>query len=141
MSIFRQFQTDQDKETKIGVEVTYGPNDDGSIPTFTILRRGPSNQRYTKALERESAPYRRLLDLGTLDPKIQEKVMRRVFCTSVLIGWKNVKTAEGQEIAYNLENSLHLMEQLPDLYYDLVQQADKAATFRNESLEGDAKNS
>lgn len=140
MSVFKQFATDTKKEVETGVEVTYGPNDDGTVPTFTILRRGPSNQRYTKCLERESAPYRRLLDLGTLDPKTQEKVMIRVFCNSVLIGWKNVKTDEGQEIAFNFENAVELMRKLPDLYYDLVAQADKAATFRSETLEADAKN-
>lgn len=140
MSLFNQFATDTDKETKTGVQVSYGPNGDGTVPSFTILRRGPSNQRYTKTLERESAPYRRLLDLGTLDPKIQERVMRRVFCSSVLIGWEHVQTEDGKEIPFNFDNAVKLMETLPDLYYDLVTQADRAASFRTETLETDAKN-
>lgn len=141
MSLFEQFETNVQKETVDGVEVKYGANADGSVPTFRVLRRGPSNQRYTKALERESAPYRRLLELGTLDAKIQERVMRRVFCSSVLLSWSYVQTKDEKDIPFTVENAIKLMEQLPDLYYDLVAQADKASSFRLESLEGDAKNS
>lgn len=139
MSIFRQFETDQTKEQE-GVEVQYAPNADGTVPTFRIRRRGPSNPRYVKALERESAPYRRLLDAGILDPKIQERILVRVFCDSVLISWSHVQTKEGQDIAFNMDNAMSLFNQLPELYYDLAEQSGKLSSFRVDSQEADAKN-
>src|SRR3954469_12243509 len=118
MSLHKQFKTDEKKETE-GIEVTYGPNDDKTIPTFRVARRGPSNQRYVKALERESAPYRRMLELGTLDSTVQAKIMRRVFCSSVLLNWDNVQDQKGKVIPFNFENAVKLFEELPELYDDL----------------------
>lgn len=139
MSLHKQFKTDAKKEQE-GVEITYGPNADGTIPTFRVLRRGPSNDRYAKALERESAPYRRLLELGTLDPKVQERIMRRVFCTSVLVSWDNVQNEKGEAIAYSIENAISLFTELPELYLDLSDQAGKLSSFRAETQESDSKN-
>ncbi len=140
MSLFKQFQTDAQKE-KEGIAVTYAPNEDGSIPTFHIRRRGPSNSQWVKALERESAPYRRMLELNALDPKSQENIMRRVFCSSVLTGFENVQDQSGQEIPFNFNNAMKLFDVLPELYYDLSEQAGKLSSFRIETQESDAKNS
>ena len=139
MSLFAQFKTDEQKE-KDGALITYAPNNDGTIPTFRILRRSASNQRYVKALERESAPYRRLLDLGVLDPVSQEHILRRVFCSSILVGWKYVVNEKGEDIPFSFDAAMKLFEQLPDLYYDLAEQAGKVASFRLESQESDTKN-
>lgn len=139
MSLHKQFKSDEKKENE-GIDITYGPNDDKTIPTFRILRRGPSNQRYVKTLENESKPYRRLLELGALDNKIQEKIMRRVFCSSILMGWENVQDEKGKIIPFNFENAVQLFEELPELYYDLSEQAGKLSSFRAETLESDAKN-
>lgn len=139
MSLYKQFQMDATKEAE-GVDITYAANDDGTIPTFRVLRRAAQNQRYVKALERESAPYRRLLDLGALDSKVQEKILRRVFCSSVLVGWSNVQDMQNADIPYNFDNAIKLFEGLPELYYDLAEQAGKLSAFRAEAQESDAKN-
>jgi hypothetical protein len=139
-SLFKQFKTDLKKEQE-GIPVTYAANEDGSIPTFHVRRRGPTNPQWTKALERESAPYRRLLELGTLDPKIGDRIMLRVFCSSVLTGWENVQGQKNESrLAYTLENAIQLFTELPELYLDLSEQAGKLAGFRIETQESDAKN-
>lgn len=139
MSLFKQFETDAQKE-KEGIAVTYAPNEDGTVPTFHIRRSGPSNPEYVKALERESAPYRRLLELNALDSKTQEKIMRRVFCSSVLTGFENVQDKSGATVPFNRDNALKLFDALPELYYDLAQQASRLSSFRVETQESDAKN-
>lgn len=138
-SLFKQFKTDSRKETE-GVLVTYGPNDDKTIPGFRLLRRNGSNQRYAKVLERETYPYRRLIELGTLDNKISERVFMRVFCLAVLIGWDNVQDEQGVSIPFNLDNAMKLFQELPDLYDDLFTQSNKIALFKQETFEADAKN-
>lgn len=139
-SLFKQFKMDAAKEES-GVLLTYGANDDGSVPSFRVLRRANSNQRYAKTLARESQPYRRLIDLGTLDNYVSDRVFMRVFCTSVLIGWENVQDQNAQPIAFNVDNAITLFTELPELYDDLVAQASKASLFLAASTESDAKNS
>ena len=139
MSLIKQFKTDEKKETE-GIPITYAPNADGTVPTFFIRRSGPSNPKYVKALERETAPYRRLLELGTLDPKVSEKIMRRVFCLSVLVKWENVQNQKDEVIPYSFESAISLFEFLPELYFDLHDQSTKLASFRLEMQESDAKN-
>lgn len=141
MSLFKQFKMDPTKENE-GVLITYGPNDDGSIPTFRIARRSGNNQRYAKSLMQESQPYRRMIDLGVLPQATSEKVFRRVFCSSVLLGWENVQDDETKQlIPFNIDNAMHLMQALPDLYDDLVAQSTNIALFRLTEVEDAAKNS
>lgn len=139
MSLFKQFATDTEKEEK-GAEVTFGPNTDGTIPTFRIRRRDESNQRYVKALDRESQQYRRLIQLGTLSEDVSKRIMRRVFCSAVLVSWDNVQDDNDVNIPFNFENALSLFDKLPDLYYELASQAGQVALFRKAGLELDAKN-
>lgn len=139
MSIFKQFKMDESKEQN-GAEVKYGANEDGTVPTFHILRSVGSNQRYAKTLAREVKPYKRLIALEALDAATSEKIMLNVFVDSVLVGWENVQNQKNELIPFTRENSMSLMKQLPDLYADLQAQANNAALFRAESLEGDAKN-
>jgi hypothetical protein len=138
-SLFKQFKTDLKKEQE-GIPVTYAANEDGSLPTFHVKRRGPTNPQWAKALERESAPYRRLLELGTLDSKIADRIMLRVFCSSVLTGWENVQDKDNKALPYTFENAIQLFTELPELYLDLSEQAGKLAGFRIETQESDAKN-
>lgn len=141
MSLYNQYKMDDKKESE-GVWIRYegAANDDGTIPAFHILRLAAQNQRYVKSIERESAPYRRLMDLGTLDDAVSKRILRRVFCSSVLLGWENIQNKQNQVIPHTFDNALKLFDELPELYYDLAEQAAKLSTFRAETMESDAKN-
>lgn len=139
MSLYKQFKMDDKKQAE-GILLNYGANSDGSVPSFRVLRRGPSNQKYQQTLERETRPYRRQIELGTLDNMQSEYIYRRVFCLSVLIGWEHVQTETGEEIPFNFENAMKLFGELPELYDDLIAQSSKAALFIQSTLEGDTKN-
>src|SRR5207342_3524584 len=59
-----KFKTDRVKEVEgVAIEFSDAPNDDGSIPTFTISRMGKTNRAYSKALEQATRPYRRQIEL------------------------------------------------------------------------------
>lgn len=137
-SLFKAYKMDTTKEQN-GVSITYPANEDGSIPTFIVSRQSKTNQRYAKSLMRETKPYQRLMQLGSMDNDTSDKILRTVFCNSVLIGWENVLDAENQTIAFSVENALKLFELLPDLYDDLQRQSNNASLFL-ESSESDAKN-
>jgi hypothetical protein len=139
MSLFAQFETSAEKEIE-GVEITYGPNEDGSIPTFILSRMGQANKAYTKALNAATKPYARQIKLGTLADETSDDLFIRVFVKTVLRGWKNVYSKDGTLLPYSSANAIALLKALPDLYDDLSEKAQSAALFREETNEDDAKN-
>ena len=138
-SLFKQFGTDAKKEQE-GVRVTYAANEDGSLPTFIIARRSRSNTAYRVTMERETRPYRRQIELETLDAKTADEINMRVFAQSLLLGWENVQNTAGQKMEYTLDNAITLFKLLPDLFDDLNEKAGKATLFVATETEEAAKN-
>lgn len=139
MSLFKQFETSKEAEQD-GIWIEYGPNEDGTIPGFKIARAGKGNKKWVKAVERATKPHRRAMELGTLDNAVAEKLMRGVFVEAILVDWRNVNDKDGKPLALNATNANALLEALPELYDDLNEKAGKAASFREEALENEAKN-
>ena len=139
MSLYKQFKTNMMKEQE-GVRVEYGPNEDGSIPTFFLRRMHKSNRAYSKALEVATRPHRRAIELETLDSKLAERIFLDVFVSTILCGWDNVYNEEGQPLPFSKENAVNLLESLPELYDDLQEKARKVSLFMADNLEEDGKN-
>lgn len=139
MSLYKLYKTDE-KKLESGIRVPIGMNDDKTIPTFILTRAHKSNVRYAKSLERETKPYRRQIELGTMDNMLAEAISRRVFIETCLLDWENVQDEKNQPLALTHENAEKLFTDLPDLYDELYQQSTKASAFLEESLELEAKN-
>lgn len=139
MSLYKDFQTDQTKEAE-GVDVQYSPNEDKTIPTFRIRRLASSNQKYAKVLERVTRPYRRQIDMNTIDALLSDKLRRQAFIEGVLVSWDKVQDANGKDIVFNAQNAEMLFSALPELFNDLEKQARDTSLFRIEQQESDAKN-
>ena len=101
---------------------------------------GQGNKRYSKALEVATRPYRRQLELGTMNGEIADRLFRKVFCETVLLGWANVTNRDEEYIEFSPEAALALFTDLPDLYTELQEKAKSAALFREESTEDETKN-
>jgi hypothetical protein len=138
-SLYRQFKLDDTKLAE-GVAVVVGKNDDDSDITFIVGRIAPSNLKYSKMFEQETRPYRRQIDNETLDDMISREIFLKVFCRTILLGWKNVQNEKNETLPFNYENAMALMKKLPELYDDLQAQAKKASLFREEMQETAAKN-
>ena len=92
MGLYSQFKTSSQKELDgIAIEFPEAQNEDGSIPTFVISRMGRSNKAYAKALEAETRPFRRQVELGTMKNEVAEEIFLRVFVGNVLKGWQHVE--------------------------------------------------
>lgn len=141
MGLHKQFKTNSAKENE-GVEIEFpeAQNDDGSIPVFVISRMGKSNKAYSKALEAATRPYRRQVELGTMKNDVAESLFLGVFVDTVLRGWKHVQDEEGNEIPFNRDSAKALLEELPDVYERLQEEAKISSNFRDSSLEAEAKN-
>ena len=120
--------------------MTEAENEDGSIPTFVVSRMGKSNKRYSKALEAATRPYRRQIELGTMNNDKAEEIFMGVFVDTVLKGWKNVRDESGAELPFNKQSATKLFKDLPEVYERLQEEAKLSANFRDAALEEEVKN-
>lgn len=146
MSMYKQFKTDGDLE-KQGVVIDYGSF------RVRVARMGGSNKKFVTLLEQRTKPLRRAIQAETVDRTKLIDVVRSVFVDAVILGWEvNTGTEEspkwesgiegenGELLPFNRDNVLDALRNLPDLYDDLQEQAGKAALFRAQALEDEAKN-
>lgn len=139
MSLYKTFKTDENIE-RTGVVLEYGLNSKGQPIQIRIARAGGNNARYNKTLEVKTKPYRRQIQNETLDDVIGRRVFREVYAEAVILGWDGVEDAEGNPMPFTKDNCIKLLTDLPDLFDDIREQAQKAALFRAEILENDAGN-
>ena len=139
MSLYKNFGTNKEAETK-GVSIEFGVNDDKSVIAFIVSRSGKSNKKYVKALEAATKPYRRQIQLGTMDDELSNKIYMDVWISTVLKGWENVQDETGKALAFNKTNATKLFTDLPELYEELQSKSNDFTTFQDESREDDAKN-
>ena len=139
MSLYKQFKTDKNVE-KEGIVLNYGKNSKGEDIEIRIARAGGANIQYAKLLEAKTKPYRRQIQNETLDNDVAEKITKEVYAKAVVLGWSGVEDENGKELEFSFENCMKLFDDLPDLWTDIQQQSTKAALFRADILEQDAKN-
>lgn len=108
---------------------------------FKIARAGGANSAFSKAMERESKPFKRAIQTKTLSNEKADEIYKRAFISSVLLGWENVRDQNNVELPFTFDTALQLLTDLPDLFVDLREAATDAALFREEVLEHDLGNS
>lgn len=139
MSLYKSFKTDANLE-KSGIELEYGENSKGQPILIRIARAGGANSAYNKRLEVLTKPYRRQIQTETIDNKVLEKIVAQAFAETVVLGWEGVEDEANNELPFSVDNVVKLFNDLPDLYKDIQEQAQKTALFRQEILEADSKN-
>lgn len=139
MSLFKQFETSPDLERK-GVLLDYGKNADGTDIMIRIARAGGANKQYDKRMEILTKPMRRQIQNETVEAESIDRVFRKVWAETVVLGWEHVQDEQGKEIPFSVDNCIALFEKLPDLFADIQEQSRKAALFRQANLEADGKN-
>ncbi len=135
MSLYNTFKTDENLETGEGVNLDYG---DGVL--ITIHRAGGANTKYSRVASQKLKPHSRKIQNGTADTDAIRKVMAEIYAEAVVIGWKGVKDESGKDMKFTKENCVKLLTDLPDLFNDIQDQADKISLFRKEETEEIAKN-
>lgn len=133
-SIYEKFATDKKAEQQ-GITLDYG---DGL--EIQIARAGGSNIKFEKTVQAKMRKYGLQAKHDLLEPEQMREVMREVLAETVVLGWKGVTNREGTELEFSRENCIQLFKDLPDLFEDVLEQSRKAALFKAEILEGEAKN-
>lgn len=139
MSLYKQFKTDSKLE-KEGILLEYGTNSQGKPICIRVARAGAGNDAYVKRMEVAVKPHRRLIQNETIERAVLTKIVREVFAETVVLGWENVEDENGKPMPFTKENCIKLFTDLPDLFDDLQESAQKAALFRSDIRSADAKN-
>lgn len=121
-----------------------------------IARAGGANKAYQAAMKKAMDPHRRAIQTDTMDERLAEALVREVFAQTVVLGWgyrvfddeDNVTAthdgkmlaADGTVLDFTAENVEQVLKDLPDLYADIREQANKVSLFREQVLEADAGN-
>jgi len=143
MSMYAQFQTDETLETK-GVIIDYGQF------RVTLARAGGANKKYSKVMESKAKPFRRAIQTETLDNDVAMKMLRESFAEACVLNWevkqdddewvRGIEGKDGDLLDFNRDNVIATFENLPDLFSDLQEQANKVSIYREEILEQDSGN-
>ena len=143
MSLKTLYKTDPAANTG-GVFVSYPKNSDGSTPRFKLSRMSQAvNKKYAKEMETRTRPFRRELELNTLDTDVGDELMLDVFIASILLGWEHVQpNDDGEELEFNSENAKKFLgdPEWAELLDDLKERAKDASNFRLAQMEVEAKN-
>lgn len=138
-TLYSQFETDDTLEKK-GILLEYGTTDDGKPICIRIARAGGANKAYDKRMEAEVKPHRRMIQNETIEKSVVDRILKKVYAETVVIGWENVQDKNGKDMPFNSANCIQLFEDLPDLFKDIQEQSQRAVLFRAEIRENAVKN-
>jgi hypothetical protein len=147
MGLRKLFKTDEKVEQQ-GVWLDYGDT------RIRIARAGGANKKFAKVLDKKTKPYRRALASGTMDNDRANNILRETYAESVVLDWQTKVGDEwkpgidpedaglpaGDLLPVNSDNVLLALTALPDLYQDIMSQAQSIALFRAELDEAAAGN-
>lgn len=140
MSLFSQFQTDQNAEVD-GIDIDYGIDSRvNERIVIRIARAGGSNSKFAKLWDAKTKPYRRQIQTDTLDNATAERLIHEVYAEAVVLGWSGVYNRNGNKLDYTVVNCVQLFKDLPELFNDIRQVATNISAFRVQEREEDAKN-
>lgn len=137
MSLFSVYKTNQNVEVDgFWFEDTGVINDDidKTTPGFLIARASRANPRFAKATEALGKKYKRQFDNDLITGAAALEMNKALFLDTLLLDWRNVYDADGEEIPFSRENADKLFAALPDLYDLLEEQARKASNFREADI-------
>lgn len=120
------FKTDARYE-KEGIDVRYTEE-----TVFRIRRYGSShNSKYKKAIKKYLAPYAKQIEKNTIDSKVLDDALMKSFIEGCLVSWEGVEI-DGEKKECTFETALELFKELPDLYEDLLSQAQNMNNFKEQ---------
>ncbi len=139
--LYQEYARNEEKE-KDGVWLNYGSagGDRGDV-RIRVARAGGSNNAFRKLLEAKTRPHRRAVETGTINPDLMNSLMRETLAETVILAWQNVDGPDGKPITFNKKNAIKLLEDLPDLYNEILQYAQDRTLFKEAGEQAEAKNS
>lgn len=143
MSMYRQFKADENLERN-GVKLDY---DSFQV---TITRAGASNKNFAKVLEAKTKPVRRAMQIGSLSDEKAMQILYEVFAETVILNWETknkdgaflqgIEDENGAIIPFNKENVVTTFKNLPELFLQIKEEAEKISLFQRQEIKEEAGN-
>lgn len=133
-SIYDLFERDENMETK-GIWQNFG-----IYGKFLIARAGGSNSRFSSMLSKVMEPYQRQIQKNMLEESVANELLIKVFAKTVILGWEGVTGKDGKALKYSYDACVKLLNDLPDFFLDMREEAMRISNFRKIDLEDDGKN-
>ncbi len=141
----KDYRTDKALEKK-GIEVDFGNF------KVTIARAGGGNKRFAKLLEAKTRPYKRAIQTETMDNDVAQTLLKEVYSEAIVLNWEtkvkdewkagieDLNSDEFKLLPFKPENVMTVLNEVPDVFTMLQEEASKSANYRMMVLEDDAKN-
>ena len=137
---FDMFETDESLERE-GIVVDYGQF------WFRVGRLDVPGTPFAAFMTEKMRPYTRAIQLGQMDDKIAEDILREGYARYLTLGWGSTKHGDGKMVGrdeaaidFSPENVADLYKQLPRIFQDLLEQSKDFTKFRKAKVEVDAGN-
>ena len=104
-----------------------------------IARAG--NPEFSRASDRERAPFRKQLKRDSLKSIQQKKILCAVYAKSVLLDWEGIGDMDGKAVKYTPEIGEQALFHDYDLREFVLEQSENEGLFREERLESAGKKS
>lgn len=120
---------------------TIDENGDPAPLRFKLRRAGGSNVEFLAQQEKYTKPYRNMMKKGKdLTVETRAKIMLNLFCEYILVDWENVQDESDEFVDFSPEKAKEIFTALPDVMYELIEEASGEEVFLAEQREEDEKN-
>jgi hypothetical protein len=148
MSLSKMFKTDDSLETG-GIVLDYGNT------RIRIARAGGANKKFAKLLAKMVKPFQRAIAAGSFDNEQSVMILKEAYAKTIILGWQTKhddKWADGVDPEdmglpgdaglqpANFDSYMAVFANLPELFHDLMEQAQKIALFRADLTEAGSGN-
>jgi hypothetical protein len=142
MGMYDVFDTDADLEND-GIWIDYGD--------FRVRIAGATqgNKKYVTYADKALKPIRRAMAAGALSPERSRIVMIDIYVKTIILDWevkeddkwkKGIESKTGDVLPVTKENISQALNDLPNLFIDLQEQAQQISNFRKAELEEESGN-
>ncbi len=112
--------------------------DYGEYGRFLVRRAGGRNRKFKNLMTRLIKPHRAAMQMGAVDDSVLEGLTRHAFSRTVIIDWELVDE-DGEPRDFSVSACEELFKELPDLFEDIMSQAQMVVNFVELARDNDAK--
>ena len=109
----------------------------GTDAEFLIARAG--NSRFLSAVDKYERPFRKQRNRGTISSEREIEIQCRAMADGILMGWKGLKTEDGDDLEYTADNAYSVLRFNSDVREFVSDYATDQANYRQEDLDETAK--
>lgn len=150
--MYAAFQNDSSLE-KDGIWYHFLGN--GADFKVKVARAGGGNADYAVVLDKKTKHLKRAIEAQALSPTDQLEVMKDVYATCMVKGWKvrqgddengnpryveGIESRDGEIVPVTRENILKVFKDLPDVFQEVLETSRQAFLYRDVIAEAEEKN-